>query len=113
LLVAGVIPDVAGVLPVCPFRALTGLPCPTCGSTRALMALASGDLARALAHQPLTVLVAVAALAWGLWSFLHLLLGAPMARLELHAATQVRAARVAGSAALLNWIYLMVARILT
>lgn len=35
------------LLPPCPFRALTGLYCPGCGSTRALDALVHGDVARA------------------------------------------------------------------
>lgn len=34
----------AGDLPMtCPFRAVTGLPCPTCGATRALMLAGQGD----------------------------------------------------------------------
>ena len=43
-------------LPPCPFRALTGLYCPGCGSTRCLHALAHLDLAGALAMNPLLVL---------------------------------------------------------
>ena len=34
---------------LCPLRALTGLPCPGCGLTRALCVLSSGELTRALA----------------------------------------------------------------
>ena len=30
---------------VCPFRAMTGLPCPLCGSTRAVVLAAQGDTA--------------------------------------------------------------------
>jgi hypothetical protein len=33
----------AGSLPPCPFRALTGHPCPSCGGRRAFAAVASGD----------------------------------------------------------------------
>mgnify|MGYP005755808125 FL=1 len=43
------------VLPPCPFQALTGIFCPGCGATRALHALVHGDLAGALAMNPLLV----------------------------------------------------------
>lgn len=42
-------------LPPCLFHALTGLYCPGCGSTRALHALLHGDLAQAMAMNPLLV----------------------------------------------------------
>jgi len=42
-------------LPPCPFHALTGLYCPGCGSTRALHALLQGDVAQAMAMNPLLV----------------------------------------------------------
>jgi hypothetical protein len=45
--------DLAAVLPDCPFRLLTGFPCPTCGATRAAVALARFDLASAFALSPL------------------------------------------------------------
>ena len=37
----------------CVFRAITHVPCPTCGGTRATIALASGDLALAVRYNPL------------------------------------------------------------
>jgi len=43
-------------LPHCPFHALTGLYCPGCGSTRALYWLVHGDVAHALALNPLLVI---------------------------------------------------------
>lgn len=42
-------------LPPCPLRALTGFYCPGCGSTRALFDLLHGDIAGALAMNPLLV----------------------------------------------------------
>lgn len=41
----------------CPNRALTGVPCPGCGLTRATFALLSGDLVEALHWHPLVFLL--------------------------------------------------------
>jgi hypothetical protein len=38
---------------VCPFKSFTGLPCVTCGATRALLALAQGAWRESLALHPL------------------------------------------------------------
>ena len=43
--------------PLCPFHVLTGFPCPTCGMTRAAGALLRGDLAGAVAWNPLGTLL--------------------------------------------------------
>jgi hypothetical protein len=43
-------------LPACTFRQVTGVPCPSCGATRAGLALAQGDLMAALSFNPLFVL---------------------------------------------------------
>ncbi|AKU18607.1 hypothetical protein VV02_03565 [Luteipulveratus mongoliensis] len=48
---------------LCPFRRLTGLPCPTCGLTRSWVATAHGDLHTAFQEHilgPLTLVMAVA-----------------------------------------------------
>ena len=50
---------------VCLFRRLTGLPCLTCGGTRALAALAVGDIAGAFRIQPLVSALLIACAAWG------------------------------------------------
>jgi hypothetical protein len=54
-----------GYSAACPFRALTGAPCPTCFGLRALAALGRGDVAGAVAAHPLFALGAIALVAWG------------------------------------------------
>lgn len=45
---------------LCLLRATTGVPCPFCGTTTALARLTGGDVAGALAANPVTLLVALA-----------------------------------------------------
>ncbi len=53
------------VLLVCPFLTISGHPCPTCGGTRAMIAVAHGELFRGLAYNPLVALAGI-----GLWALL-------------------------------------------
>lgn len=50
--------------PLCNFRRLTGLPCPTCGTTRMVLALGRADFTAALAYNPLALLLLAVAVAW-------------------------------------------------
>jgi hypothetical protein len=89
----------------CPSRALLGLPCATCGMTRAFVRLAHGDVAGALAASPAGA--AFAAIAWGfaLAALVRPAVGFAWPRLPPRAA---RALVVAALAALLvNWGYLV------
>ena len=47
------LPWLAPLVPGCPFHALTGVPCPGCGTTRAALALARGDVSAAFGWNPL------------------------------------------------------------
>jgi Protein of unknown function (DUF2752) len=47
----------------CPFRALTGIPCPLCGMTRAVVAAAHGHLLESLRFNPAGILVVLLAIA--------------------------------------------------
>jgi Protein of unknown function (DUF2752) len=61
LIAARVLP-VQEILPPCPFRAVTGIPCPSCGTTRSLVHLAHGDIAGSLILNPLFSLAMITAL---------------------------------------------------
>lgn len=43
--------------PFCLFNKMTGIPCPTCGTTRAFLALVQLDIRTAFGYQPLIMLV--------------------------------------------------------
>ncbi|HEX4493722.1 MAG TPA: DUF2752 domain-containing protein [Acidimicrobiia bacterium] len=47
----------------CPFRTLTGIPCPLCGMTRAVVAATHGHLLESLRFNPAGILVVVLAIA--------------------------------------------------
>lgn len=104
---------VARFLPVlelpytCPFHALTGIPCATCGMTHAFVGLAHGQVAAAFAASPLGALVA--GIGWLLAAAdgVRLLRGWPLPRLGPAAA---RALATGGLLALIaNWAFLVVA----
>src|SRR5215210_2199200 len=50
-------PEQSSIYPPCPFRAVTGLDCPGCGTTRALRQLLTGHPGAAVGLNALTVLL--------------------------------------------------------
>ncbi|MGA7991105.1 MAG: DUF2752 domain-containing protein, partial [Thermoanaerobaculia bacterium] len=75
---AAVVPfagDVAARAPACAFHALTGVACPTCGGTRALLALTRLDIGAALAWNPLVALAALFFIVGGLVALARAVLG--------------------------------------
>jgi len=95
-------------LTFCVFKGLTGLPCPTCGTTRTLGRLFVLDFAGALAQNPFTTLVAVLVAAWALADLVLL----PRRR-SLSVRVSKRLAFALRVSALLlflaNWVYLVAA----
>jgi len=98
-------PAFAEGMPACPFRALLGVPCLTCGSTRALVALARFDLGAAFGWNPLVAGAGILFMAGGVVALVAALLGdevpAPRPTVLL------RAGLAAAIAA--NWVFLVAA----
>ena len=57
---------VAPFLRPCLFRRVTGIPCPSCGATRGVLALFDGSPGDALGHNPLMVVLVIAFFVGGL-----------------------------------------------
>ena len=58
---------------VCLFKSVTGLPCPSCGTTRALVEVAKGDLVHAFMINPFGILFAVIMVISPFWLLYDLL----------------------------------------
>ena len=68
---------------VCPFRRLTGIPCLTCGGTRAILALARFDLGAALHWNPLVACGGLVGAAWLVYAAVVTVFRAPRLRIRL------------------------------
>lgn len=98
-----------GPLPiVCPLHAATGVPCPTCGATRAFAALLQGRIGTSLWMNPAVPVAAAAGLVFVPYALLTDLLGLP----RLHVALTARERRLlgwsAGLATAALWTFLIV-----
>jgi len=60
LIIARTMP-VLSLAPSCVFRALTGIPCPTCGATHAVVYLSHGEVSAAFMMNPLTAVCLIVA----------------------------------------------------
>ena len=96
---------VAPLLGGCTFRRLTGVPCPTCGTTRSALAILDLDLAAAWATNPLATLVGALFILGGLASLVLLLLRRPLPRWTVRW-NRCRTAAIL-IAIVANWAYLI------
>jgi len=94
-------------LPRCAFKTITGLPCPTCGVTRTVIALSRGDVDRALLMNPLAAVACGIGLLYLLYAAAVLALRLPRLRPTVSpvGARRIRIGTVAAIAT--NWIWLI------
>ena len=98
-------PALARGLPPCPFHALLGIPCLTCGSTRALLALARFDLGTAFSWNPLAAAAGILFAVGGLAA-----LGVALAGRCVEVPRPTPAFRAALALAICaNWVFLVAA----
>jgi len=103
VLVATLLPQSASPGTICMFRRFTGVPCPTCGGTRAFLSVLDGRLLDAFLLNPLLMLFEILAL---VWLAAKLVLGR---RLSLRLSPVERRVTWAALALVffLNWAYLI------
>jgi hypothetical protein len=97
--------------PHCPFFAVTGVPCVTCGATRSVIAFLHGDLLSAFRWNPLAFVAFCALLAFDLYAAIVILARMPRLRIVDWTTTEKNTARIMLISLLaLNWIYLLAHR---
>jgi hypothetical protein len=92
---------------LCPFREITGIPCVGCGGTRAMLALARGDLQAAFSWNPLVASAAIAGVAWLLYAAIVTALRAPRFRVRLGDRDRLLFRTAAWTAIASNWLFLI------
>ena len=96
--------------PLCPLHALSGIPCPTCGATRAVAALLHGEIARAIILNPLMTALLLGAALYVCYAAVVVLGRLPRLRWEPLTKTEANFARFAAMVLLAtNWMYLLLA----
>ncbi len=107
LLLARFVPWLTIIFPPCFFRKIVGLPCPTCGLTRSVFALARLDPVTAIQFNPLfaitvSVVMILAILSLGLW-----LINRHCLEWQLTAQHWKRLRWIILAAIFINWMYLI------
>ena len=92
----------------CPFLAMTGYPCLTCGATRCAIALSHGDFSAAWLWNPLAFVALGAVALFDVYAAIVLLARSPRLRIVDWTRAEKNAIRI-GVVALIaaNWIYLL------
>jgi Protein of unknown function (DUF2752) len=92
----------------CPFLAVTGHPCLTCGATRCAIALVHGDLSAAWSWNPLAFIALMGVALFDLYAAVVLLIRAPRLRVIDWTQGQKNTVRVAVVVLIaVNWMYLL------
>jgi hypothetical protein len=97
---------VLSLAPSCAFKMITGIPCPTCGSTRSLVHLASGDIFAAFMMNPLTTASFIVSILFLLYGIVALLFDLPRIKFLLTKKEGMTVRFCAVALLLAEWIYL-------
>ena len=108
ILGAGRLHPILSFAPDCVFKGLTGIPCPTCGSTRSVVYLSHGKVLSAFAMNPLTTLCLISAVVYFFFSLMSSVFDLP--RISFLLTDMEKNVVRAGVAALLllQWAYLII-----
>jgi hypothetical protein len=93
-------------LPSCPLNDLTGLPCPSCGSSRSVVHLVHGDVISSITINPLAALCFMAALPYFLYNLVVFILDIPRIIIQLTDKEKNVVRACALFLVLANWFYL-------
>ena len=95
------------LVPSCAFKEHTGIPCPTCGSTRSIVYLSHGDFLAALMMNPLTALCLSGAVLLFLYDLVTVVFDVPRVSVSLtrREGNALRACIIA--LLITQWIYLI------
>lgn len=107
-LAAGRFLPVLALAPSCVFKGLSGIPCPTCGSTRSIVHLSHGHIFDSLIMNPLVSLCAIAAVLSFAYSLVTLMFDLPRFGLVLSEREKDSVRVGAVLLVLANWAYLAV-----
>jgi hypothetical protein len=94
----------------CVFKAVTGHPCPTCGSTRAVLNLLTFNISTAFRCNPLVFLGSTAFIAWVLYGF-YMFFSGKKIKVTLSKNESFFLRLGLAIVFILNWIYLIAAGI--
>lgn len=95
---------------VCIFKQITGIPCPSCGTTRSVLALLQGNYQEAFFINPLGFLAVLLLLVIPCWISLDILLKTEsLLRIYLHAEQQIKTKKLIYIPMILliagNWVW--------
>jgi hypothetical protein len=98
---------VLDIAPGCVLKGITGLPCPSCGSTRSIVHLAHGNVIASVAMNPLMSLLLIGAVLFFLYSFGTLVLGMRRVHIKLLENEKKMVRTISVVVLLVNWLYLI------
>jgi uncharacterized protein DUF2752 len=95
----------------CPFLAVTGYPCLTCGATRCAIALGHGNFSAAWLWNPLALVALCGVVVFDVYAAIVLIARAPRLRLVDWSRAEKNTIRIAVvTLIVVNWIYLLAHR---